>query len=363
MAKKRTARRRTSRKKKVPALTVQLLKIVGGLSLLLLLLVGAGILAYYSLRHDPAAPTSRAGTPGSPAVKRSPADVPQPRTAPSPPAAKVKPPPKEDRTPAPALSREKPVYEVFPKERSSRPLVKLEPLPGQQPPIAAIVVDDIGYDRQMGERFLSLDAPLTYALLPHAPFARTFLAQARSAGHEIMLHLPMEPNEFPEVDPGPGALLSHMSPDRLIAELEANIDQIAGLKGVNNHMGSRLSASPEHMRQIFSVLKRRGLYYIDSRTSADTVAHPSARLFQIPFAQRDIFIDHHDDPRFIRSQIELLIKTAKRQGYVVGIVHPHSNSYEALKEMLPLLKRELQLVPASMVVQAISHASTKSASR
>ena len=350
MAKKRVAaKRRTTRKNKRPALTIQLLKIVGGLSLLVLLLVGAGTLAYFSLRPEPVTPPPKAAAPSAPATRK-----PQGREPASVPRAKARTP--VERAPAGTPSQNKPVYEVFPKEAAPQPLTRPEPLPGHQPPIAAIIVDDIGYDRQMGERFLSLDAPLTYALLPHSPFGREFLSQARSAGHEIMLHLPMEPNEFPAVDPGPGALLSHMSPDRLIAELEDNIEQIAGLKGVNNHMGSRLSASPEHMRQILSVLKRRGLYYVDSRTSADTVAHSSARLFQVPFAERDIFIDHHSDPQIMRSQIKRLIKRAHKQGYALGIIHPHPGSYEVLKEMLPQIKRELQLVPASMVVQAVTYA-------
>jgi uncharacterized protein len=362
MAKKRaTAKRRTPRKTRRPDLTIQLLKIFSGLSLLIVLLVGAGILAYHALHPSPGQAPSAARAPSS--TQKTPA--PAAKKVPPPPVAKV-PLPKaapqttsERSTKAPTSSEKKPTYEVFPKEPVPKPLVKMTPLPGKQPPIAAIIVDDIGYDRQMGDLFLSLDVPLTFALLPHAPFGRAFLAKARAAGHEIMLHLPMEPNEYPAVDPGPGALLAHMSPDRLIAELEDNLDQIDGIKGVNNHMGSRLSASPEHMRQIFSVLKRRGLYYIDSRTSAETVAHSSARLFQIPFAERDIFIDHQEDPQFIRAQITRLIKRAQKQGYAVGIAHPHANTYKALKEMLPQLLTELQLVPASMVVEAVTYAQTQ----
>jgi uncharacterized protein len=165
-----------------------------------------------------------------------------------------------------------------------------------------------------------------------------------------MLHLPMEPNEYPMVKPGPGALLASMPPDTLIAQLEHSIDQFPGLKGVNNHMGSKLSTSSEHMRQIFSVLKLRGLFYIDSRTTAETVARPSARLLQLPFAERDIFIDHLDDPTFIRSQMKRLIARAQEQGYAIGIGHPHSNTYEILKEFIPQLNEHVSLVSASTVV-------------
>ena len=129
------------------------------------------------------------------------------------------------------------------------------------------------------------------------------------------------------------------------------MNNLPGLKGVNNHMGSRLSTSPERMRQIFSILKKRGLYYIDSRTTAQTVARPSARLLQVPFAERDIFIDHFDDPVFIRTQLLKLAKRAKRQGYAIGIGHPYANTCEALEEFIPKLKESVELVPASMVVQ------------
>jgi polysaccharide deacetylase 2 family uncharacterized protein YibQ len=84
------------------------------------------------------------------------------------------------------------------------------------------------------------------------PVAKRLAAEAKTKGHEIMLHLPMEPKEFPDINPGPGALLSQMTPDELIGQLNDNLDRITGLKGVNNHMGSGLSTSPEQMRQIFS---------------------------------------------------------------------------------------------------------------
>ena len=104
-----------------------------------------------------------------------------------------------------------------------------------------------------------------------------------------------------------------MSPDELIGQLREDLDQIQGLRGVNNHMGSRLSASPERMRQIFSILKNHDLFYIDSRTTTETVARPSAQLLQLPFAERDIFIDHVDDPAFIRSQLKRLIRRAQQR--------------------------------------------------
>ena len=105
-----------------------------------------------------------------------------------------------------------------------------------------------------------------------------------------------------------------MTPDELINQLEKNLNTMPGVKGVNNHMGSKLTAESAQMYQIFSVLKNRGLFFIDSRTTSDSLCKPSARLFQVPFAQRDVFIDHYPKPDFIRKQIKELIRIARSNG-------------------------------------------------
>jgi polysaccharide deacetylase 2 family uncharacterized protein YibQ len=215
----------------------------------------------------------------------------------------------------------------------------------------AIIIDDIGYDRSLVQRFLALDADITFALLPFSPFQQSIVEELRRAGREIMLHLPMEPVEYPRVDPGPGALLDRMPPDELIAQLERNLDSLPGVRGVNNHMGSRLTAQSTRMYQIFSVLKKRGLFFIDSRSTAATVGEPSARLFQLPFAERDIFLDHVVEAEFIRGQCRRLVQEAKRQGQAVAIGHPHDLTVRILAEQLPGLKGAVELVPASAIVK------------
>jgi polysaccharide deacetylase 2 family uncharacterized protein YibQ len=202
----------------------------------------------------------------------------------------------------------------------------------------------------MARKFLQLDTNLTASILPHSPFADDVRDIVRRQGGEAMLHLPMEPDEYPTVSPGPDALLRDMTPDDLIAQLERNLDALPEAKGVNNHMGSRLTRESAQMRQVFSVLKRRGLYFVDSRTTPDTVGRSTARLFKVPFAERDVFIDHYPERDFIRGQIKKLIKRAARQGQAVGIGHPHPSTYEVLKQMLPELKKKARLVPASQVV-------------
>jgi hypothetical protein len=160
----------------------------------------------------------------------------------------------------------------------------------------------------------------------------------------------MEPYEYPQVDPGPGALLTSMSPDELISQLKKNLDAVPGIIGVNNHMGSKMTTVSSQIYQIFTVLKQRKLFFIDSRTTLNSICKPSARLFQIPFAQRNVFIDHIVDPDFIRRQLNHLIQIAYDRGEAVGIAHPHIETYTVLRAMLPDLQKKVQIVPASQIV-------------
>jgi uncharacterized protein len=270
---------------------------------------------------------------------------------------------------APVLSVEKmpekeiPAYEIYPKEPLApsipapepkpkpKPIPKPEPIPRPRLPELGIIIDDIGYDPALAKKFLTLDPSLTLSILPKSPFNQKIAKIARDKGFEIMLHLPMEPKEYPGVQPGPGALLTSMSPDELIRQLEENLEDIPGIKGVNNHMGSKMTADSARMDQIFSILKKRGLYFIDSKTTSDSVCRQSAALFKIPFSERDVFIDHFQEARFIRNQIELLVKIAERHGTSIGIAHPHDLTYQMLRDMLPDLKKKANIVPVSRLVK------------
>jgi polysaccharide deacetylase 2 family uncharacterized protein YibQ len=217
----------------------------------------------------------------------------------------------------------------------------------------ALIVDDLGYDKNIAKKFARLNVALTFSILPHSPFQKSIVQLAESNGLEIMLHLPMEPVEYPRVDPGPGTLLTSMSADELIAQLDENLKTLPNVKGVNNHMGSKLTAESTQLYQVFSVLKQRGLFFIDSRTSADSLCEPSARLFQIPFARRDVFLDHYPTPEFVRNQIKELIRIARQNGQAVGILHPHATTLKTLQKMLPELNKQVQIVPASQVVRPV----------
>jgi polysaccharide deacetylase 2 family uncharacterized protein YibQ len=330
MAKRRPTRKKRQSKKprKKSPVKSPLLRALAGLTLLALGVVAIGLLLYHLAPPKPAAPPST--------------------TTKSPPAK------------AP-VAKQKPTYEIYPEKplppartRVKTKIPKPIPRPGaaKSLPLVALIIDDLGYDKKIAKKFVQLNVPLTFSILPHSPFQQKIVRLAESNGLEIMLHLPMEPNEYPDIDPGPGTLLASMSANELIAQLDKNLNTLPNVKGVNNHMGSRLTAESTQLYQIFSVLKQRGLYFIDSRTSADSLCEPSARLFQIPFAQRDVFLDHYPTPDFIRKQIKELIRIARRNGQAVGILHPHATTLKILREKLPDLQKQVHLVPASKIVHA-----------
>ena len=263
--------------------------------------------------------------------------------------------PVTEKKPAAASAREKtPEFEVFKQVPQPKPRPVPPVLPPKGPddrPQVAIIIDDMGYDWKLAEKFLSLEAPFTYAILPHSPYRREIANAARLKGYDVMLHLPMEPNEYPEIDPGPGALLSSMTPDERIAILKQNLESVPFISGVNNHMGSKMTANSEHMNQVLSILKKRGLFYIDSLTTHDSKSASSARLFQVPFARRDVFLDHDPAPAAIRKELERLIRAAELNGYAIGIGHPYETTYAVLAESLPMLNQRVHLIPASEAVR------------
>jgi len=246
----------------------------------------------------------------------------------------------------------KPTFEIFPQKdipvREPLPRPKVEKIPER--PKVAIIIDDIGYDPKWARKFSDLDAALTFSILPYTPFQRRIADSLYAKGFEIMLHLPMEPVEYPHINPGEGALLTSMTPDELIEQLEKDLEGVSHAKGVNNHMGSRMTANATQLYQIFSILKKRGLFFIDSRTTAETVCKPSARLFQLPFSQRDVFLDNVQQTAAIKKQLNQLLQIAESHGEAVGIAHPYEATIDVLREMLPEIQKRVDLVPASALV-------------
>jgi polysaccharide deacetylase 2 family uncharacterized protein YibQ len=206
----------------------------------------------------------------------------------------------------------------------------------------AIVIDDIGNDRVIARELMNLPVPVTLSIFPYAPYAQEIAKEAEARHYPIMMHIPMEPEGYPaeEKDPGPGALLVQMSSSDLKHRIEMDLDRIPSVSGVNNHMGSRFTCDPEAMKVLVDELKKRKKFFLDSRTSALTVGFNIARQKGLPAIQRDVFLDNTLDVKKIRHQLNILVEKAKKNGYAVGIGHPHRATYLALKKAIPELEKE-----------------------
>lgn len=213
----------------------------------------------------------------------------------------------------------------------------------------ALVIDDLG--RSVGDldRLEELGVPITYAVLPFEEQTREVVAELRKRRAEILLHLPMEPRNGE--DPGPGALRRGMSGEELEEKTLAALQAVPGAVGVNNHMGSGLSAEEGPMATLMGVLSGRGLFFLDSRTSAESVAYRTAVRFGIPAAERQVFLDGDPNPEAIRAQFHRLLALARERGAAIAIGHPYPETLDVLTEEVPKAKAlGYELVPVSYLL-------------
>jgi len=227
--------------------------------------------------------------------------------------------------------------------------VAAPPVPAGRPMIA-IVIDDMGLDRPRSMRALDLPAPLTLSYLPYGKELPAQTALARFKGHELMVHLPMEP--MGEADPGPDALLTGLSESELRRRIAAGLSAFEGFVGVNNHMGSKFTAWRPGMEVVVDEMKKRGLLFLDSRTSAQSVAAEMANAAGVPNASRQVFLDDVLSSDNVWHQLGETEAIARRNGYAIAIGHPHDNTLAALAQWLPTLKEKgLVLVPLTAIVR------------
>jgi uncharacterized protein len=213
----------------------------------------------------------------------------------------------------------------------------------------ALVIDDLGRDLREIDALAALEIPITYAVLPFEEETPAVAAELERRGVEILCHLPMEPTNGE--DPGPGALRASMGDAELRARAERAIDAVSGAVGVNNHMGSGLSTNPRAMRQVLDLLAERKLFFLDSRTSAQSVGYRLAGEMGIPTAERQVFLDGDPTPRAIRAQFERLLGLAAQRGSAIAIGHPHPGTLAALAEWVPAARAQgVEFVPVSYLL-------------
>ena len=213
----------------------------------------------------------------------------------------------------------------------------------------AIIIDDIGYNLALGKRTADLQGDFTLAVLPFTPHGIELAQRAHERGKEIMLHAPMSNrHNYPL---GRGGLLSGMQRAEFLTVLSQNLANIPHIQGVNNHMGSQLTEQAEPMRWLMEELKLRGLYFVDSRTSAQTQALMMAEKIHLPSRKRDVFLDDERTRSNIQYQLLRALKLAQQQGSAIAIGHPYPETLAELEQLQPLLNQyQVQLVKASQLM-------------
>lgn len=214
----------------------------------------------------------------------------------------------------------------------------------------AIVIDDLGQDFAALDRVMELDPDLTLAFLPYGPGLQDKVDTAKGRGHEILLHLPMEPNG--SSDPGPLALKTSLDTSEFHKVMDQNLTRFTGYVGVNNHMGSLLTADYSRMRDVMEYMTDRGLFFLDSRTSKFSSAEQAARDAGIPTIARDVFLDNSRSIENILQALADLEDIARKRGSAVAIGHPYPETIEALHTWIAGAEaRGVDLVPLSVLLE------------
>lgn len=218
--------------------------------------------------------------------------------------------------------------------------------------LIAVVIDDMGLDHARSSAALDLPAPVTMAYLPYGRDLGMQTARAREKGHELLVHLPMQPRRK-TANPGPNYLGVDMPLEEIRARVQKNLSAFEGYTGVNNHMGSGFTCcAAEGLKVLMDELKGRGLMFLDSRTVPNSLAEKTARAAGVPTTGRDVFLDDEDTARFAADALEKTEHVARAHGTAVVIGHPKDVSLKALNEWIPTLEgKGLRLAPLSQVLR------------
>lgn len=218
-------------------------------------------------------------------------------------------------------------------------------------PRIAIIIDDLGYHRTRGEAIVDLPGDVTCAIIPETPYGPRLASRAASIDKEIMIHLPMETASTRPLDKG--GIKDEMTQSKLVTTVRQAFLRIPQARGLNNHMGSILTAEEVPMRWLMQELALNHYFFIDSRTTPNTVAEKMAAKSGLRSAGRDVFLDNERNLNSINKQFNQLLRIAKRRGHAIAIGHPYPETIEYLQGVLPLLESAgVKLVPASQLLNA-----------
>lgn len=228
--------------------------------------------------------------------------------------------------------------------------VPLPKMPKEGRPKIAIVIDDMGMDVKHTKQVIDLPAGVTLAFLPYAPQVRSLAAAGKERGHSLLIHTPMEAMDA-SLNIGPGGLKESMSNTEITAAFDVMMASFDGYDGINNHMGSRLTQDKDKMDALMGALKEKGLFFLDSKTVASSVAAHEAANHGVKYAERDVFLDHVETADFVHKALAKVEQVARRDGSAIAIGHPKPETIAALRAWLPTLEEKgFQLVPVKSLL-------------
>jgi len=218
-------------------------------------------------------------------------------------------------------------------------------------PVIAVVLDDVGVARSHAELAIDLPGVITLSFMTYADGVADMAARAHAKGHELMLHVPMEPLDG-DVDAGPHALTVDVSENELLKRLAWGLDRFPGYIGINNHMGSRFTQDERGMRIVLDELRRRSLLFLDSRTIGTTIGDRLAARMGVAHVIRDVFLDNEMDQAAVTKQLVQAEKVAASKGQAIAIGHPHPATIAAIRAWMPkAAARGFVIVPLSAVAK------------
>jgi polysaccharide deacetylase 2 family uncharacterized protein YibQ len=222
------------------------------------------------------------------------------------------------------------------------------PFPPKGKGSIALLIDDAGMNMVLANRLSKLDIPLTFAVIPHTLYAKETAELVRAKGKGVFLHFPMQPDDYPNIDPGEGAVLMDMPQALIEAVTDSNVANIGAIDGANNHMGSRVTADAEKIRQVLAALSKHTDTFVDSKTSLNTAAYRVCKEMGMKCAQNQRFLDNENDRAYIAGKLyEALIAAGKGEPMIV-IGHLRPDTVEVLETVVPeLQKRGYRFIPVS----------------
>ena len=226
--------------------------------------------------------------------------------------------------------------------------------PNGKKPKISIIVDDVGLSKKYVDQLVKISPNITFAIMPKRPHSVYAAKKAGEYGIDVLLHQPMEPKAssgYNADDAGEGVLMVGQPKDLIIAQLNANLASVPNVIGVNNHMGSKFTENEELMRLVMLNLKNKGLFWVDSLTTPNSMGYSLAKEEGVKVARRDVFLDNKKKGKsYVVSQLKKLISKAEKNGYAIGICHPYPQTIQALSEEIPKFNGNVEITPVKSLL-------------